>query len=200
MARQIFLTLATTSEPPHLVSLGDPARPLGALIRSQAKARFGVTPLAIPVPLGLARIGVRAMSKLHLPSPISEANLDGIAGFEPMDTAADEALVKQLAPTPRLRPVDAVEPRRLILVGAGRIGLVHALTAAHHQQMVLAGIVDLDKAAMARLVSFAGPALPMFRSRSSSVKHSMKCQTIKRLILSWLKPVRNTARNMTRAL
>ncbi len=165
-----LITLATTSEPPRLVSLGDPARPLGEFIRSQAKARFGVSPLAIPVPLGLARLGVRAVSKLHLPSPISEANLDGIAAFAPMDTAADEALVKQLAATPRLRPVDVVEPRRLILVGAGRIGLVHALTAAHHQRMVLAGIVDLDKAAMARLASFAGPALAMFTDLDEAIR------------------------------
>jgi predicted dehydrogenase/nucleoside-diphosphate-sugar epimerase len=165
-----LITLATTSEPPHLVSLGDDARPLGEFVRSQAKARFGITPLGIPVPLGLARLGVKAVSKLGLPSPISEANLDGIAAFEPMDTAADEALVKQLAPTPRLRPVDRVEPRRLILVGAGRIGLVHALTAAHHQQMVLAGIVDLDKAAMGRLASFAGPTLAMFTDLDEAIR------------------------------
>ena len=165
-----LITLATTSDPPHLVSLGDAVQSLGELIRNQAKARFGVTPLAIPVPLGLARIGVRAVAKFHLPSPISEANLDGIAAFEPMDTAADEALVKQLATTPRLRPVDEVEPRRLILVGAGRIGLVHALTAAHHQQMVLAGIVDLDKAAMSRLASFAGPTLAMFTDLDEAIR------------------------------
>jgi predicted dehydrogenase/nucleoside-diphosphate-sugar epimerase len=165
-----LITLAIATDPPHLVSLGDSAQPLGNLIRSQAKARFGVTPLAIPVPLGVARLGVRAMAKLHLPSPISEANLDGIAAFEPMDTAADEALVKQLAATPRLRPVEAIEPRRLILVGAGRIGLVHALTAAHHQRMVLAGIVDLDKAAMGRLASFAGPTLAMFTDLDEAIR------------------------------
>lgn len=165
-----LITLATATDPPHLVSLGDTARPLGEFIRSQARARFGVTPLAIPVSLGLARVGVRAVTKLRLPSPISEANLDGIAAFEPMDTAADEALVKQLATTPRLRPVEPVEPRRLILVGAGRIGLVHALTAAHHQQMVLCGIVDLDKAAMARVTSFAGPTLAMFTDLDEAIR------------------------------
>ncbi|MDQ1508560.1 MAG: hypothetical protein QOG50_404, partial [Actinomycetota bacterium] len=165
-----LITLATTPEPPHLVSLGDPARQLGEFVQSQAKKQFGITPLAIPVPLGLARLGVRVVSKLRLPSPISEANLDGIAAFEAMDTAADEALVKQLSVTPRLRPVEAVEPRRLILVGAGRIGLVHALTAAHHQRMVLAGIVDLDKAAMGRLASFAGPTLPMFTDLDEAIR------------------------------
>src|SRR5207244_2973480 len=102
----------------------------------------------VSVPIGLARTIVRVMSRLHLPSPISEANLDGIAGFEPMDTAADVALLARHAAArgafPPTLPAP-VEPRRLILVGAGRIGLVHALTAAHHQQMVLAGIVDLDR-------------------------------------------------------
>src|SRR5262249_13441513 len=58
--------------------------------------------------------------------------------------------------------VREVEPCRAILVGAGRIGLVHALTAVHHQRLVLAGIVDRDKAAMRRLAAFAGPSLPMF--------------------------------------
>src|SRR5207244_2085646 len=157
---------------PHLVTLGEPTpRHLGELIRTEAKKRFGVNPVAIPVPLGLARLGIRMVSKLHLPSPISEANLDGIAAFEPMDTAADEALVKQLAGAapPKQRSVEPVEPRRLILVGAGRIGLVHALTAAHHQAMVLVGIVDLDRAAMGRLASFAGPSLPMLTDLDEAI-------------------------------
>lgn len=168
-----LITLATASDPPPLVTVGDPTpRLLGDLIRSEAKKRFGVTPVAIPVPLGLARLGVRLVSKLHLPSPISEANLDGIAAFEPMDTAVDEALVKQLAggAPPKLRAVEPVEPRRLLLVGAGRVGLVHALTAAHHQQMVLIGIVDLDRAAMGRLASFAGPHLQMLTDLDEAIK------------------------------
>jgi predicted dehydrogenase/nucleoside-diphosphate-sugar epimerase len=165
-----LLTLATMDNPPRLVALADPTvRPLADLIRSQARARFGVTPTAIPVPLGLARTGVRWVSRLHIPSPISEENLDGIAAFEPMDTAADlELLAKARAPRGR-QTVPPVEPRRLILVGAGRIGLVHALTAAHHQSMVLAGIVDLDQAAMKRLASFAGPALPMFTDLDEAI-------------------------------
>jgi predicted dehydrogenase/nucleoside-diphosphate-sugar epimerase len=168
-----LITLATIPDPPRFVMLGDPTvRLLGDLVRGQAKKRYGVSPRPIPVPIGLARTAVRVMSRLHLPSPISEANLDGIEGFEPMDSAADVALMERHAvaragTTAELAPVT---PRRLILVGAGRIGLVHALTAAHHQQMVLAGIVDLDRGAMQRLIAFAGPELPTFTDLDEALR------------------------------
>lgn len=164
-----LLTLATIESPPRSVALADPiVRPLADLIRDQARARFGVTPLAIPVPLRVARAGVQVISRLHIPSPISGENLDGIAAFEPMDTAADVELMTR-APSHGRRTVPEVEPRRLILVGAGRIGLVHALTAAHHQQMVLAGVVDLDRAAMKRLASFVDPKLAMFTDLDEAI-------------------------------
>lgn len=161
-----LLTLVEIDDPPDEVELADPrVHRLGDLVREQAQRRFGVRTYPVPVPLGLARAGVRAAHRLHLPSPISDENLDGIAAFEPMDTAADLVHVgvgrRELDPV-AVGPVEPVEPRRLILVGAGRIGLVHALTAAHHQGMVLAGIVDLDRAAIGRVTSFAGPTIPAF--------------------------------------
>ena len=71
---------------------------------------------------------MRFASRLHLPSPISEANVDGIEAFEPMDTAADVALMETASPRPTLGPElhepAPVEPRKLILIGSGRIGLV----------------------------------------------------------------------------
>jgi NADH dehydrogenase len=161
-----LLELAAMADPPRVVELADPrVHPLGDLVREQARARFGVRTFPVPVPLGLARAGVRTATRLHLPSPISEENLDGIAGFVPMDTAED--LARLGIRTNRGAPVgassaDQVEPRRLLLVGAGRIGLVHALTAAHHQGMVLAGIVDLDRGAIGRVTAFAGPTIPAF--------------------------------------
>ncbi len=165
-----LLTLATMTDPPKRVSLADPeVRRLADLIRSRAQAQFGVRPIAVPVPLRVARAGVRIVTRLRLSSPISEENLDGIEAFEPMDTAADVALIAKHAAPSRERHVGPVEPRKLVLVGAGRIGLVHALTAAHHQHMVLAGIVDLDKAAMNRLASFAGPTLAMFTDLDEAI-------------------------------
>ncbi len=168
-----LITLATMSDPPPFVMLGDPTvRLLGDVVRGEAKKRFGVSPRPIPVPIGLARTAVRAMSRLHLPSPISEANLDGIAGWVPMDTAADVALMEHHAAARAGLTTEraSVAPRRLLLVGAGRIGLVHALTAAHHQQMVLAGIVDLDRGAMQRLTAFAGPDLPTFTDLDEALR------------------------------
>jgi predicted dehydrogenase/nucleoside-diphosphate-sugar epimerase len=169
-----LLELAETADPPHLVELADPqVHPLGDLVRDQARARFGVRTFPVPVPLALARAGVRAATRLHLPSPISEENLDGIAGFVPMDTAADLARVgiaaDRAAPAGDA-PIPPVQPRRLVLVGAGRIGLVHALTATHHQDMVLVGIVDLDKAAIGRVTAFAGPGIPAFTDLDEALR------------------------------
>jgi predicted dehydrogenase/nucleoside-diphosphate-sugar epimerase len=169
-----LLELATNADPARVVELADPrVHRLGDLVREQARARFGVRTFPVPVPLGVARAGVRAASRLHLPSPISEENLDGIAGFIPMDTAEDVARlgirIDRGAPVDA-SPADRPEPRRLILVGAGRIGLVHALTAAHHQGMVLAGIVDLDRAAIGRVTAFAGPSIPAFTDLDEALR------------------------------
>jgi predicted dehydrogenase/nucleoside-diphosphate-sugar epimerase len=162
-----LLDLAAAAEPPALVELADPqVQQLGQLVKARAKERFGVTTLAVPVPIGMARTAVRLASRLRLPSPISEENLDGIESFRPMDTARDMenlGLTKSSSSKAATgTTVEPVEPRRLILVGAGRIGLVHALTAAHHQRMRLVGIVDLNAAAIGRIRSFAGPSVAAF--------------------------------------
>jgi predicted dehydrogenase/nucleoside-diphosphate-sugar epimerase len=163
-----LLDLAAAAEPPALVELADPqVHELGHLVKARVQERFGVTTLAVPIPISVARTAVRLASRLHLPSPINEENLDGIEAFRPMHTAADMerlGLTKAGAAEATTAPsaVEPVEPRRLILVGAGRIGLVHALTAAHHQRMVLVGIVDLDKTAIGRLKAFAGQAVAGF--------------------------------------
>jgi predicted dehydrogenase/nucleoside-diphosphate-sugar epimerase len=170
-----LLTLATMAEPPALIELADPqVRQLGELVQARAKERFGARTIAVPVPLGLARAGVRIATRLRLPLPISEENLDGIEAFRPMDTATDLERAGLSMPARPGAPgtvatVAPVEPRRLVLVGAGRIGLVHALTAAHHQHMILVGIVDLDKGAMGRLKSMAGPALPAFTDLDQAI-------------------------------
>lgn len=162
-----LLDLAAAAEPPALVELADPqVHELGQLVKARVKERFGVTTLAIPVPIGTARMAVRLASRLHLPSPISEENLDGIESFRPMNTARD---METLGLTKAGRAeatidtaVEPAEPRRLILVGAGRIGLVHALTAAHHQRMRLVGIVDLSAPAIGRVRAFAGRSVAAF--------------------------------------
>lgn len=162
-----LLDLAAAAAPQAMVELADPqVQQLSQLVKARAKERFGVTTLAIPVPIGMARTAVRLASRLHIPSPISEENLDGIESFRPMKTALDMeklGLTKAAQVTAASGvAVEPVEPRRLILVGAGRIGLVHALTAAHHQRMRLVGIVDLNAAAIGRLRAFAGRSVAAF--------------------------------------
>ena len=168
-----LIALAVMDDPPRSVSLGDPvARPLGAFVRDEALKHHGVAPRPINVSIGVARTAVRIASQLHVPLPISEANVDGIEAFEPMDTAADVALMDDIVRNigGPLRSPEPVEPRKVILIGSGRVGLVHALTAAHHQRMVLAGIVDLNKAAMLRLTALAGPQLAMFTDLDEALR------------------------------
>ena len=172
---EALVALATMDDPPSFVMLADPTvGQLSDFVRDEAKRQYGVTPRALPVPLGVARAAVRLATRLHLPSPISEANINGIAAFSPMDTAADVSrmheVVRAAAVPATSTPPEPVEPRRLVLVGAGRIGLVHALTAAHHQGMVLAGIVDLDRGAMQRLVALAGPSIPTFTDLDEALR------------------------------
>ena len=160
-----LIALATMSDPPRSVMLGDPtARPLGDFVRSEAQRYHGIAPKPVNVSIGAARTAVRLASRLHLPLPISEANIAGIEAYEPMDTAADVEMMAKIVREMdgSLVSPETVEPRKLILIGSGRVGLVHALTAAHHQRMVLAGIVDLNKAAMLRLTALAGPRLATF--------------------------------------
>ena len=93
-----LIALATMSDPPRSVMLGDPvARPLGDFVRSEAQKHHGVAPRPDQ---RVDRCGPYARcalaSRLHLPSPISEANVDGIEAFEPMDTAADVALMARI--------------------------------------------------------------------------------------------------------
>jgi predicted dehydrogenase/nucleoside-diphosphate-sugar epimerase len=169
-----LIALAVMDDPPRSLVLGEPdAVPLGEFVRGEAEKQYGVSPKPINVSVGVARRAVRLAARLHIPSPISEANVDGIEAFEPMDTAADVELMRKITAATlgsELVEPAVVEPRKLILIGSGRIGLVHALTAAHHHRMVLAGLVDLNKAAMQRLAALAGPTLPMFTDLDEALR------------------------------
>ena len=93
-----LIALATMSDPPRSVMLGDPvAQPLGEFVRSEAQKHHGVVAAARSTSRSVWPVAaVRVASRLHLPSPISEANVDGIEAFEPMDTAADIAMMDKV--------------------------------------------------------------------------------------------------------
>jgi predicted dehydrogenase/nucleoside-diphosphate-sugar epimerase len=171
-----LLALAAMVDPPRVVELADPeVRRLDEFLRKEVKRRYGVTPIGVPVPLGPVRVGVGVLSRLRLPSPITRKNLDGIEAFRAMDTADDLERVglspeSRSAARPGGQAVAAVEPRRVLLVGAGRIGLVHAITAAHHQRMIPVALVDLDRAAMGRVAAFAGSAIPAYTDLVEAVQ------------------------------
>jgi len=89
-----------------------------------------------------------------------------------MDTRDDLARlgvtdVHDAQPPPRSQP-GSPEPRRVLLVGAGRVGMIHAPTAMHHQHMVLCGVVDRHKPALDRLTALLGP-VPGFTDLDSAL-------------------------------
>ncbi len=171
-----LLTVLEMADPPRDLSLAEPdTRPLGEIVSERAEALHGVRARPINIGLKPARAALRMADRLHLPLPVSEENLDGIEQFRVMDTRPSlEAIGLELRSetvTPQaVGPVPEVEPARLLLVGAGRIGLVHALTALHHHRLVLAGVVDLDKAATGRLVSLLGRPVPRFTDLDEAIR------------------------------
>lgn len=104
----------------------------------------------VTVPVAPLKAAVGAAEKLRLPSPISSDNLRGLETVQRMDTAEslsrlnlnlrplDEGLAESAA------PVEPAKDTRIpvMLVGAGKIGIVHALQLRHSPDMKLACVVD----------------------------------------------------------
>jgi predicted dehydrogenase/nucleoside-diphosphate-sugar epimerase len=163
--------LVTMAEPPSLVELAEPELyGLGDLVADAAHARLGVRPRTLDVPMSLVRRLASVAERVGVGEPVAEV-VRGIEGFRPMDTGpqldAIGVALRPFDPSPpaeRPAPPDAPRPRRLVLVGAGRIGMVHGLVGMHHPDAVLSGIVDPQRGAAARLRALLGQPIPWFRS------------------------------------
>lgn len=175
-----FASVDAVRELPEIVELAEPTLwPLGELVASTSEARYGVRPKLVNMPLGTARAAARFAKAVKVGEAISEV-VDGIVAFRPMDTAGqlaalgidlrrfDAATAGERAPTTTDAPGSAPtsltsqlpssgEPGRLLLVGSGRIGALHALCASHHPDAVLVGIVDPARGAAGRVKSLVGP-------------------------------------------
>lgn len=146
-----------------IYSLGDPEGTtlrgmLGLIAREVAPQ--GKRLFAVPTaPLALA---VRAAEALRIPLPVNSANLAGARAVQRMDTerdmerlgvprrTPDEIVRLALAPRPEIVGEGAA---RTLLVGAGRIGLVHAVTLSRLPGMVLGGVVDTNPGARRLMLS-----------------------------------------------
>ncbi|MGH9363242.1 MAG: NAD-dependent epimerase/dehydratase family protein, partial [Thermoanaerobaculia bacterium] len=110
----------------------------------------------VPIPAAPIAAVLRALEAVGLRLPVNSANLTGARGVRSMETAEDmdrlrvprrtaEEIVRlALAPAAgRSAPLPAGEsPANTLLVGAGRIGLVHAITLSRLPGLRLGGVVD----------------------------------------------------------
>ncbi|HEX5719796.1 MAG TPA: Gfo/Idh/MocA family oxidoreductase [Thermoanaerobaculia bacterium] len=147
-----------------IYSLGDPE---GTTLRSmldliaRAVVPGGKRLLGVPTaPLALA---VRAAEALRIPLPVNSANLAGARAVQRMDTERDmerlgvprraPAEIVRLALAPRREQGSGEGAVRTLLIGAGRIGLVHAVTLSRLPGMVLGGVVDTNPGARRLMLS-----------------------------------------------
>ena len=159
----------------RILHLGDPhGVSLGQFLQIIAEVRLGRRRVMVPIPLEPLASGLRLTENLGIRLPINSSNLKGLKLVEKMETEADLA---ELSLT--LRPIDEMvrngavftdrevfsEARtvRMLLIGAGRIGLVHALALSRLKGLVLSGIVDSKSGARAFLQRM-GLRVRMFES------------------------------------
>ncbi len=166
-----------------ILRLGDPeGMTLADFYQAVALSRLGHRKLTLPIPLRPIQLLVKLAEALQIRLPINSNNLLGLKIVEKMDTRED---LKRLGLT--LRSIDqAVAPEpigsvpllslkeraaRVLLVGAGRVGLVHAITLSRLDGIELSGMVDPLPAAT-KLLKGMGVSAPAFRSLSAALSET----------------------------
>ena len=157
------------------LNIGEPvAMKLRDFLQAMSVAERGRRKPELRIPLGPVKAVARLGEALHLPLPVTTDNLKGLENVRPMDTATSLARIDmQLRPfgetmreamrepttlNPNLTAAPG-HPARVLLVGAGKIGLVHGLNLFQRSETVTAGIVDRNAKAfgMYKSMGFAGP-------------------------------------------
>lgn len=154
-------------------NLGEPEPlTLAEFLKRLSALRYGRPKRAVHIPLAPLRWVIRTAELLRVPTPISKDNLEGMQVVQKMETheslqrlgirltPLDEAL-KQAA-TQDSDSACAHRPVRVILVGAGKIGVVHALDLAQRPGLALVGLVDESPKA-SKLYHHMGFRVPVFR-------------------------------------
>jgi len=160
-----------------LLNLGHPVGiRLRDLLQLIARHRLGRKKLAVSVPIWPIYAVVAAAEALGLKLPVGKANLQGLKRAKRIETARDlEKLGLVLRPLEALGEradrgvsLPAVHPVSLILIGAGRMGLLHAATLSRMKGVRLAGLVDPVRGA-AGLLHGLGIRAPHFRSLTDAI-------------------------------
>ncbi len=134
----------------RILSLGHPQGiSLADFLQTIAVARLGRRRPVVSVPLWPAQLGAGFAETLGISLPINTGNLKALKVVEKMETEADMAeLNLTLRPLEQMVSDDESADEQpgsgvpILLVGAGRIGLVHALTISRLDGASLGGIVD----------------------------------------------------------
>ena len=153
------------------LNLGEPEpMTLREFLQAIAVASMGRRKIPIVIPLAPVKRLVSLAETLRVPLPVSSDNLRGLEMVRPMDTRpALERLNLRLKPFPDAMkaavsddPPAVVRPNRplrVLLIGAGKIGIVHALNLTRRENMALCGIVDTARGAIGlyRSMGFRAP-------------------------------------------
>jgi len=136
------------------------------LLQKIAEAEGLSRPL-VTIPLAPVAVAVAVGESLQLPLPIGRDNLQGLKTVVKMDTASSlEKLGMQLRPLEDgLREVAPIigetkDSRvRCLLIGAGKIGIVHGLQLLNNAKVNLVGIVEPNPKAsgLFKSMGFPGP-------------------------------------------
>ncbi|MBI3940494.1 MAG: NAD-dependent epimerase/dehydratase family protein [Acidobacteria bacterium] len=158
-----------------ILKLGHPqGLTLAAFLQAMARARLGRGKIMLPVPLWPVETAITLAEAAGIPLPINSNNIKGLRLTEKMDTEADwdrlnlkpRPLEEMFAdaPAPADRPASLRERAvRVLLIGAGRIGLVHAIVLSRLPGTVLCGVADPSAAARG-LLRGMGLSAAMFDS------------------------------------
>jgi predicted dehydrogenase/nucleoside-diphosphate-sugar epimerase len=155
----------------RILSLGHPQGiSLADFLQKIAVARRGRRRPVMSVPLWPVEVGARLAETLGISLPINTGNLKALKVVEKMKTEADMAeLNLTLRPLEEMISHDESESAAagndvsILLVGAGRIGLVHALTMSRLTGARLCGVVDPNARAKG-LLQGMGLSARMFES------------------------------------
>jgi predicted dehydrogenase/nucleoside-diphosphate-sugar epimerase len=154
---------------------------LAEFLQAIALEVSGRRKLAVTIPIGPVETALRLAERWRIPLSVHRGNVEALKGMQRMESAPDLARLG-LRPRPLEEIVrsegEGVEERsraepgskklseralRVLLVGAGRIGLVHAVTQSRLRGAVLAGLVD-PRPKATEFLRGLGLQVPAYRS------------------------------------
>lgn len=182
LAKAIINSLELDASQNYEFNLGDAQGvTLRELLQTVAQVDNGKNRIEIPVPVVLVKPFVRLFEACGIPFPISTDNLLGLESVERMDVgdayeklgitapAIRELVVKSLHP--EVLPQRGVAPLKMLIVGAGKIAIVHALDILHREGMALCGVVD-TKPSQFKLFRSIGIRGPFFKNFARALRET----------------------------